>query len=600
MRKLALVSIVLAACGAPAAPVTTTRSASAQPALAVADAFVDERFAEFPEIVARLRPPGARYDDLPHESLAEIAARESREDGWRAQLASIDRASLGDGPAALAWEVASEMLDARRQERVCKDELWAVRQMGGFQVSFADLALSQPVGTPELRAQALARFSKMPAYVATQIANLREGVRLGYTQWQGNVVQVIEQLDRLTTGDVEATPYFGPATNDPDPQFRAQWRELLVRDVMPSLVRFRDFLRDEYLPKARKTPGVSTNPNGQDCYRAAVRLFTTVPLDARAVHESGVAELARLEREIAALSAKSFGGAPARELLQRFAHDPRYLHKDAASVTAQANAAIARAQAAMPRAFGILPTSPVVVEPIPKFQERTAAAHYRPASLDGALPAIYRIRLYEPEKQSVILGESTAFHETIPGHHLQIDIARNRTDNPRIARFLFLAGFAEGWALYAEKLADELGLYSDDASRMGMLSNAAWRACRLIVDSGLHAMGWDRERAIALLLEHTAMSPAQAAQEVDRYISWPGQATAYMTGYLEISRLRAEAERALGPRFDLREFHDRVLEHGSLPLPVLRRRILAGLRPPAGSVRPPAGSARTPPPAGLD
>src|SRR5262249_47495145 len=155
------------------------------------------------------------------------------------------------------------------------------------------------------------------------------------------------------------------------------------------------------------------------------------------------------------------------------------------------------------------------------------------------------------------------------------DIARNQAENPRISRFLFFSGYGEGWALYAEKLADELGLYSDDASRMGMLSNAAWRACRLIVDSGLHAFGWERDRAIALLLEHTAMSPAQAAQEVDRYISWPGQATAYMTGYLEIARLRAEAERALGPRFDLHEFHDRVLEHGSLPLPVLRRRIEA-------------------------
>ncbi|HEY8078521.1 MAG TPA: DUF885 domain-containing protein [Labilithrix sp.] len=576
MRRLALFSVVLLSCGAPAAPpATTTHAAAPSPALTVADAYVDQVFTEYPELVARLRPPGARFDDLPHESLADVAARDAREDGWRATLGSIDRKSLGDSPAGLAWDVAGEMLDARREARVCRYELWSVRQMGGFQVSFADLALAQPVGTADLRAQAIARFQKLPAFVASHLANLREGMKLGYTQWQGNVVQVIEQLDRLTAGDASATPYFGPATNDPDPAFRTQWRELLVKDVMPSLIRYRDFLRDEYLPQARKTPGVSTNPNGEACYRASLRQFTTVPIDARAIHESGLAELARLEKEMAALSAKSFGGAPTRELLERFAHDPKYLHKDAASVTAQANATIARAQAALPRAFGILPKSPIVVDPIPKFQERTAAAHYRPASLDGVLPAIYRIRLYEPEKQSVILGESTAFHETVPGHHLQVDIARNQTDNPRISRFLFLAGYGEGWALYAEKLADELGLYSDDASRMGMLSNAAWRACRLIVDSGLHAFGWPRERAIALLLEHTALSPAQAAQEVDRYISWPGQATAYMTGYLEIARLRGEAEHALGPRFDLREFHDRVLEHGSLPLPVLRRRIEA-------------------------
>jgi uncharacterized protein (DUF885 family) len=217
----------------------------------------------------------------------------------------------------------------------------------------------------------------------------------------------------------------------------------------------------------------------------------------------------------------------------------------------------------------------VTIEPIPKYQERTAAAHYRPAALDGSRPATYRIRLYEAEKTSVVLGESTAFHETVPGHHLQVNIANARSENPRVARFLWNSGFGEGWALYAERVADELGLYASDASRMGMLSNAAWRACRLIVDTGLHAFGWDRERAIALLLEHTAMSPAQAAQEVDRYISWPGQATAYMTGYLEIARLRTEAEKALGTRFDLRELHDRILENGSIPLPVLRARIEA-------------------------
>jgi uncharacterized protein (DUF885 family) len=327
------------------------------------------------------------------------------------------------------------------------------------------------------------------------------------------------------------------------------------------------------MPRARKAYGVSANPDGAACYRAAIRLSTTVPLDAQAIHASGMAELGRLEDEMKALSAKSFGGEPLPALLQRVSKDPAYLYKDAAAVTARANAAMARAQAALPRAFGILPTAGVVVEPIPRFQERTAAAHYLSAALDGSRPATYRIRLYEAEKTSVVGGESTAFHEAVPGHHLQVNIANGRSDNPRIARFLFNSGFGEGWALYAERLADELGLYSDDGSRLGMLSNAAWRACRLIIDSGIHAFGWDRQRAIALLLEHTAMSPAQAAQEVDRYISWPGQATSYMTGYLEITALRAQAEKALGPRFDRKQFHDRVLENGSVPLPVLRRRI---------------------------
>ena len=570
-------------CGGPeaAAPVprtTVAATSAAKPAaqvIAVGDGIVDDQFVEIPDLETRLRPPGARFDHLPGDSLADYAAREAREDRWRATLASVDRRALSNAPAELAYDIASETLEARKQARVCRFELWSVRQMGGFQVQFADLAQSQPLGTPDLRAQALARFAKVPPYVTTQIANLREGLRLGYAQYEGNVKQVIEQLDRLTSGAPEASPFFGPASVDPEPAFRAKWSELVTTQITPALVKYRDFLRDEYLPRARKAVGVSANPGGPDCYRASIRLYTTVPMDAKAIHESGIAELARLEKEMTALSAKSFGGAPLKTLLERFAHDPAYLHKDAADVTALATTAVARAQAALPRAFGILPTGNVVIDPIPKFQERTAAAHYRPAALDGSSPATYRIRLYEAEKTSVVLGESTAYHETIPGHHLQINIANARADNPRIARFLFNSGFSEGWALYAERLSDELGLYSNDASRMGMLSNAAWRACRLIVDSGLHAFGWERERAIALMLEHTVMSPAQAAQEVDRYISWPGQATSYMTGYLEIARLRAEAEKALGPRVELKTFHDRVLENGSIPLPVLRRRIEA-------------------------
>ena len=582
MRRVLLFSIaglmsavVAPACGGPGPATPTTSAPASAPAqvLSVADALVDDHLAESPELETRLRPPGARFDHLPGDSLAEYAAREAREDRWRATLSGIDRNGLGNTPAGLAFDVTVETLEARKLARVCRFELWAVRQMGGFQVMLADLAQSQPMGTPDLRAQALARFARVPAYVTTQMANLREGLRLGYAQNEGNVRQVIEQLDRLTTGAAEDSPFFSPAAIDPDPAFRAKWTALVASELTPALMKYRDFLRDEYLPRARKGYGVSANPNGAECYRASIRLYTTVPMDAKAIHESGVATLARLEQEMSALSAKSFGGAPVKTLLERFSHDASYLHKDAADVTALATSAVTRAQAALPQAFGILPTAPVVVEPIPKFQERTAAAHYRPAALDGSEPATYRIRLYEAEKTSVILGESTAFHETIPGHHLQFNIANARSENPRVARFLFNSGFSEGWALYAERLADELGLYSNDASRMGMLSNAAWRACRLIVDSGLHAFGWSRDRAIAMMLDHTAMSAAQAAQEVDRYISWPGQATSYMTGYLEIARLRAEAEKALGPRFDRREFHDRVLENGSVPLPVLRKRI---------------------------
>jgi uncharacterized protein (DUF885 family) len=225
----------------------------------------------------------------------------------------------------------------------------------------------------------------------------------------------------------------------------------------------------------------------------------------------------------------------------------------------------------MPKAFHLMPQAGVKIEPIPTFQEKSSAPHYLPSEIDGSRPATYRIRLYQPEQQSKVMGETTAFHEPIPGHHLQIAIAVEHKALPAMARFWFYSGFSEGWALYAERLAGELGLFSDDAARLGMLSAESWRAVRLIVDTGLHALGWDRQRAIDLLLLHTELSPDQAAAEIDRYIAWPGQATSYMVGYLEIRALRAQAERELGPKLDLRAFHDRVLENGQVPLTVLRR-----------------------------
>jgi uncharacterized protein (DUF885 family) len=452
-----------------------------------------------------------------------------------------------------------------------------VRPLYGLLTRLADVAFAQPVGTPDLRAQALARFSLVPGAVDRHIANLREGIRLGYLQAQVNVRQVMEQAERLTQTPAEESPFFNPAERDGDPEFRAKMKGLVEQTVAPSLRRYHDFLESEYLPRARNAFGVSANPRGDECYRATIRYSTTLPLEPKQVHEAGLAELAHIEGEMKALSAKSFGGTDLPTLLDRFKNSPEYRYRDAAAIVSQAKDAIARAKAAVPRAFGLLPTADVVVEPIPKFQERTAAAHYLRAALDGSRPGTYRIRLYQPEEQSVIPGESTAFHETIPGHHLQLDIATHR-DNPRIAQLLFNSGFSEGWALYAERLADELGLYSNDAERFGMLTTAAFRACRLVLDTGIHAFGWDRDRAIAFLLDHTAMPKSQATQEVDRYISWPGQATAYMTGYLEIMQLRAQAEKALGSRFDLRAFHDQVLGAGTVPLPVLAARLEAWVR----------------------
>lgn len=573
------VTCALPSCGGRSGRTANSGDASRTPdarALAVADAFIDDELDHAPDRVAHLRPPGARYDTLPDDSLAGIRAREARQDAWSRELEAIAPEDLHDRGAKLAWALAKEALDARRGARVCRTELWAVSQVGnGWQVRFADLAQAQPVGTPDLRQQALRRFQALPRWVDAHTENLREGLRLGYLAASVNVDHVLEQLDKLIAMPPRESPFFSPAARDPEPEFQRAFERIVTDGVQPALRAHREFLAREYRPRARTSVAVAANPNGAACYEALLRANTTLPLTPAEVHQTGRQQIDAIEAEMKALSEKSFGRADVKSLLVRFREDPQYRFADREGILRQAEDSVARARAALPQIVGRVPKGQVGVEPIPAFQEKTSPAHYLSAALDGSHPAAYRIRLYEPTHQNRVPGESVAFHETLPGHHLQIALANENEDNPRVARFHWVSAFGEGWALYAERVADELGLYTSDVDRFGMLSSAAFRATRLVVDTGLHALGWERQRAVDELLAHTASSPDAAAAEIDRYIAWPGQATSYMIGYLEIAALRAEAERALGAKFDRRAFHDRVLERGAVPLSLLRSHVRA-------------------------
>ncbi len=567
---LALALLTTASCQAPAAPPADTGTR----ALAIADALTDQALEAQPGATARLRIPGFRHDRLPDDSLAGVAARQAQQDAWLAELRDIDVTRLHDPNARLAYGLARARLEQAAALRGCRFELWRVSQMSnGWLVDFADMALAQPIETPALRSQALARFAALPRYVDDQIASLRGGLAQGYSAPRLVALHVLAQLDALLAAGDEDSPFASPALRSDDGEFRARFLARVAHDVRPALARYRDFLRDEYAPRARASIAASETPGGEACYRSALRWSTTLEIAPEEVHARGLAALAEIEREMQVISARSFGGKPVPDLLQQLRSDPQFLYRDREHVMRVGQAAMERAWTALPRAFGRLPRARAILEPIPAFQEKTAAAHYLQAALDGSRPATYRVRLYAPTQQSRTGGESTAFHEVVPGHHLQIALANESAALPRIARLLFSSGFSEGWALYAEQLADELGLYSSDADRLGMLNARAFRAVRMVVDSGMHALGWSRERALAFLLAHTALSEDQAAQEIDRYIAWPGQAPSYLLGYQEIVALRREAERELGERFDLRGFHDAVLGDGSSTLPMLRERV---------------------------
>jgi uncharacterized protein (DUF885 family) len=352
--------------------------------------------------------------------------------------------------------------------------------------------------------------------------------------------------------------------------------EAVEREVYPALAGYHDVLSERILPVARsdEKPGLCHLPGGLANYRRLIHEHTSLPFeecDPEALHAFGLEEVERIRGEIGAMGQKLFGTARVAEIQERLRSDPAMHFTSREEVAAKAREALARARLRMRDHFGILPESPCEVLPVPSHEERdTTIAYYRAPAADGSRPGRYFVNTFEPETRPRYEAEVLAFHEAIPGHHLQIAIAQELEDLPRFRRHGGTTAFAEGWALYTERLADEMGLYSGDLDRMGVLSYDAWRACRLVVDTGIHAFGWDRERAIEYLLDNTLLARNNVENEVDRYIAWPAQALAYKIGQREILALREAARAALGARYSDTEFHDRVLENGAVTLSSLR------------------------------
>jgi uncharacterized protein (DUF885 family) len=576
-RSLFALSLAALACApearaqgaAPTNPDTVARRTTA-----LADEFMATGLRRFPEIATYLGLPGMRHDGLSDNSMAAIAENQRLEDAFRTRVLALSPDPITGRPEGITLGFLREAVQSGEQSRVCKSELWGVSQMTGWHLGLTQLAQIQPVGSDELRRQALARWRRMPAYIDNETVRLREGLRQGFSAPKLNVRRVIEQLDGLLASTPTESPFAAPAQRDSNAAFQAEMRKIVAEQINPAVQRHRDYLVNEYLPAAREAIGVSSQPNGAECYRALVRSFTTLDVSPQEVHRIGLEQMEKIQTEMRTIAQRSFNTSDVPALLERFRTDSQYTFRNRQQIVDYATAAIERGKREMPKWFGRLPKADVVIVPYQEFEEKSSpAAAYETPAEDGSRPGRYRINTYEPERQSKVGIESTAFHESIPGHHLQLAIAQERQGAHPVTRFLGNSGFSEGWGLYSERLADEMGLFTSDLDRMGLLSNEALRAARMVVDPGMHVLGWTREQAIDYMLKHTAESRIAVENEVDRYIVWPGQATAYMTGNLEIRRLREMAERELGPRFDIRAFHDRVLEDGTVTLPMLRQKI---------------------------
>ena len=499
-------------------------------------------------------------------------------------LAQADTAALVGHPEWITYGILRGTIESDIGTRICRQELWGVNSyVNGWQNGYSDVFAQQRIGNSARRAAALARARALPRYIDNEIANLREGVRLGYTSPSIIVRNVIRQMDDLTAGTPQSSPFYSPAERDTahDPagaEFRKALAAEIKNGINPAIRRYRAYLASEYLPHARENISVSANPDGRECYRAVTRYFSTMDVPPDSVFELGAREMRRVDSEMKEIATKNFATNDVPALLAKFKTDPQYTFRTRQEVIDYSQAAVDRAKAAMPKWFGLLPGFDVVIKPYPEFRQRAGAPGQLNTGAPNDRPSVFLINTWDPVHKSRADIESTAFHEAIPGHHLQGAIALERKDLHPFVQLAFNSGYGEGWALYAERLADEMGLYSSPMSRMGMLTSEAFRSARCLIDAGIHTRGWTRQQAIDTLMAHTTMSRSIVEGEVDRYISWPGQAPSYMIGRTEIMRLRQMAKDSLRDRFDIRQFHDRVLENGTVTLPMLRANITRWVR----------------------
>src|SRR5438876_3150325 len=528
-----------------------------------------------------------RYDDrLTDITPAGKAAAERRLEELWARVADLDTSGLTD-EEALSVSALRHLIGAEQTFLEADPLAYTVDHMNGPQVAFLNVPSLQPLRDADDADAMLARWRAMGPWTDDLVANLRRGLADGHSPVAIHVERAISELDDLLGRPVQEWPLLDPVRTQDPPLEPTTWAALAagledaVREgVRPAFVRYRSFLAEEALPRSRDEvhAGLGNLLGGLERYAALAHAHTTTGLEPGELHGIGLEEIARIDAEIAELGRRVLGTESLTATLASLRNDRKVYFSTREEVQAVAERSLRAAEATIPDWFGRLPATPCeVVVMLPHEEAHSTIAYYREPAADGGRPGRYYINTSEPQTRPRYEAEALAFHEAVPGHQLQVAIGQELTPLPTFRRHADVTAFVEGWGLYAERLANEMGLYSGDLDRMGMLSYDAWRASRLVDDTGMHALGWSRAQAIQFMTEHSALAVNNITNEVDRYLVWPGQALAYKIGQLEIRRLRTDAEARLGGRFDIRDFHDAVLGHGPLPLGTLREAVTRDL-----------------------
>ena len=555
---------------------------------AEASAQLERLFAEAWEFTLQENPLFAtqvgdrRYNDrLPSVTVSDYQRRLVKQLSFLERLDAIDKSSLSESERT-SYDIFKRLGEDQVGELEFRSYLIPITNRNGFHVSFPQLPRRVPLRTVEDYENYIARLNAFSTYAQQHIDLMRIGVREGYTL-PGVVLEGYEDaIDPHIVDEAAQSLLFEPFQRFPEtipPEDRERLTEAgimaITESVVPGYRAFGEFMRAEYYASAREEIGASALPNGRAYYEHRVRRFTT--LDDRTpeeVHQIGLAEVARIRGGMDEIIAE-VGFEGDFEAFVRFLRtDPRFYVDTPEELMEKTARVLKKMDGQLPRLFGALPRMPYGMRPVPDFiAPKTTTAYYNRPAGDGTQAGFYYINTYDLPSRPLYEIEALSLHEAVPGHHLQIALQQELEGLPDFRRFAGFTAFVEGWALYAERLGLEVGFYEDPYSNFGRLTYEMWRACRLVVDPGMHYLGWTRQQAIDFMAENSALSLHNITTEVDRYIAWPGQAVAYKTGELKIRELRERAELQLGDRFDVREFHDVVLGSGSVPLSVLESNV---------------------------
>ena len=526
-----------------------------------------------------------RWDDV---SLAAQARRDAHDKAVLAKLADIPRSGLSREDA-LSYDLFKHRYEEAVEAQPFRLYLLPINQRGGIQTA-DEVGDALPFTTRKHFADYNARLASFPRYMDQTIELLEEGVRTGITHPKVVMQRVVAQIDKQIVSDPTKSPFFEPyqkaaastAASEVSPgereQLASEAKRLIASSVVPAFQKLRAFWTTTYLPACKDEVGAWQLPDGKARYAHLVRSYTTTKLTPDEVHAIGLREVARIRGEMEAVKAKIGFKGTLKELFEQLRSDPGFYFESGAALLAAYRDLAKRIDPLLVNVFRKLPRTPYGVSAIPdSIAPDTTTAYYRPPAADGSRAGTYFVNLYEPKSRPKWEMVALTLHEAVPGHHLQIALAMEQENLPQFRRHADYTAFVEGWALYAESLGEEMGVYDDPYAKFGQLTYEMWRAVRLVVDTGIHHLKWDRQRAIEFFMENAAKSELDVVNEVDRYIAWPGQALAYKIGELKIKELRKKRSAELGARFDLKAFHEAVLRSGPLPLDVLEREVSENL-----------------------